>query len=97
MANTHINKKKFDPLITQSLEMGKQISITEGGDWRKHAYEYYMCSQVAQGVIIKVLKENKQEWNELTIEEKAEMSQMAIDIVRDRGKAQQVMSQLGLH
>lgn len=100
MANKHINKKNIqtiDPLLLTSMRIGKELSKVNGVNWKINAKEYYQYTILAQKIIANVIKENKQRWSEMSVEEKAEVSQECIQILMDRSKAQQAMAKLGMN
>lgn len=88
---------KADPLIVLSLKMGRELAMVHGGDYRKHAYEYYTYSKVAEQVMKEALIGNEANWNTMTFEEKSEVSQEALRVLADRNKVAEVASKLRLH
>ena len=68
-----------------------------GGDYKKHAWEYYCYWQVARKVMYEVANGDQEAWNALTKEEQYESCSQAINILADRNKVAEVASEIGLH
>jgi hypothetical protein len=90
-----MNKQDLE-LWTASINTGRLFAQSYGGDWRKHAQEYFLLTKVANDIVDEVRVKHPEAWKAMTKEERAEVSTKAIRTVMDRSAAFKHMEKMGL-